>query len=1234
MAGGLGRMPRFCFEGQANGAGVFAFKFMNQATVTMPEVPAAAAGASAMERLFRNPPASHAPVPFYWWAGERLERGRIAWQLDQLVAAGVRQTIISYPHHPDGSNDPGDPPLFSPEWWDLFRWFLGECRKRGMTAGFQDYTIVEPILQSIGRATPGMQGGQLSCTAGQVGVGGTIRLAAEAGARVIAARAYPLADGVPRIDGSVSLDTAVVDGGVEWTAPAGDWFVALVFVRPSAFDPLHPQSGELAIGELYAPFERECPGEVGRTLNLFFQDELDFGCRMPFWSEHLPEAFCALKGYDLLSVLPALWHDMGDSTEKIRIDYADAVTRRLEDCYFKPVFAWHEERGTLFGHDNSGRGRIAQGRSFYGDYFRAMRWYSAPGCDDPKLHGARAFKGLKVNSSIAQLYERPRVWIEAFHSSGWGTSPADVVAAIQEDFAYGATVVNLHGLYYSTFGGWWEWAPPDFHFRQPYWQHAQSLNGFFTRLCHLLSQGTRRCDVGIVYPVTALDAEAADPAPAHLVAHMANESLDGPESPQPRPEDGAFQLGKHLFDHGCDFDFVDFESIERAVSSEGGLHVAGGAYRVLVFPAMRVLRFSTLEKAHDFVRSGGVVIAYGCLPAASDRAGRNDGELDVLVTAIFGAGDDGHGREKSHPGGGKAFFIPHGRERVLAAVNGSIVRDVLPDRPLQVLHRHLGDREVYYLFNAADQPVETRVVLRDSGRAELWNAWTGETEPLSLDVPLRFAARESKLVVLDPAAVPVAAPSAAAGSGSVLAALDGSWDFEIVPTLDNRFGDFSLPATAELLGPQARRFEYADEIDGEALAWRETTHSFGPRLEVSAAVPPGTDFSAVEAALLAGEDVLAWEPYAFSLRWGIERDPFLTDWLSGPHGLKCRVPDEFLDFHSEVPGTTWYLRAKVIAPRAGSYRLLAGARSIYEIWINGVSAVRQDEALPPGLYAPWNIPHYECVPRESSVELREGENDLLIKLVQPEGQRTRAFFAFDPPGGAAAPLTLRWFTDPAAPRPSLPAPAERRAIRFRMATPPGMQEFAFIARGPARAWIGDIEIPLTPYHDDRAGQHGYLGRLSAPLPESATLTLRIEAPRESRAGDALPEPVRFDCGAGRIPLGDWSLHGLATYSGMAVYRKSFIAPELPPGAQAWLDLGQLSATAEVRINGRIAATLIAPPWQCEVTPFLVPGENQVSVTVANTLANHYRVGIPTPYAFEHQTPSGLFGPVQCLLKSC
>ena len=43
------------------------------------------------------------------------------------------------------------------------------------------------------------------------------------------------------------------------------------------------------------------------------------------------------------------------------------------------------------------------------------------------------------------------------------------------------------------------------------------------------------------------------------------------------------------------------------------------------------------------------------------------------------------------------------------------------------------------------------------------------------------------------------------------------------------------------------------------------------------------------------------------------------------------------------------------------------------------------------------------------------------------------------------------------------------------------------------------------------------------------------------------------------------------------------------------------------------------------------GENELTIIVANTLANHYSVGIPTPYAFPHQTPSGLFGPVNLMI---
>ncbi len=1289
--------------------------------------------------LFCEPPAAWGPVPFYWWAGEPLERERLAWQLDHLCAKGVRQTIISYPHRADGPTDSGDPQLFSPAWWDLFRWFLEQCRARGMTVGFQDYTLCKPLLQAIGQGRPDMEGGQLSCVWEKVGNEQqtltaqrstfnaqaveeprtknseprtpkmSVRLSAEPGTKVVGAWAYPLSgerstfnaqrstlngdnDEADRlefgVEGALDLSGQVRGGVLTGELPEGEWLVALVFARLNAFDPLHPDSGRLAIERLYEPFVRECPGEVGRTLTLFFQDELDFGSRMPFWSNRLFDAFQADKGYDLRPLLPTLWLDLGSVTEKVRLDFSDAVVRRLEAYYFKPVYHWHEEHGTLFGNDNLGRGEIAVGRQYYGDTFRTMRWYSAPGTDDPKLHEPRAFKGIKVNSSIAHLYRRPRVWIEAFHSSGWGTTPGEVVAALNEDFAYGATVVNLHGLYYTTRGGWWEWAAPDFHFRQPYWGHIQAFNAYCTRLAWLLSQGVHCCDVAILYPISALDAQPETPEMHRLVAHVGNGVTQSAETDDPQPEESAFGVGKYLFGRACDFDFIDDESVVRAQAADGELRVSGEDYRVLILPSMDAIRFATLAKARAFVQAGGVVIAYGRLPSASDRAGRGDALIEALLLEVFGVADGTHSHEKTHPSGGCGVFIRKGYDEVLRAINGSIVRDAVSTvEPLQVLHRRFDGSDSYYMFNPSPQSVETLLRVRATGKAETWDAWTGKSEELPVDavengvstVRVTLAAKESRVVVFggrrsevggqrsegeatDSATTNGDAGGQRAGACSesprhpgsprppgaegepqaeAVVRLEGPWKFTVRPTLDNRFGDFRLPASEGFLGPETRRFRYAEETEAggnwheagfDDTSWAETTYSFGPRLESLGPLPPDEAVTGLEARLVAGEPVEgAWQPYAFSLRWGIERDPFLTDWLSGPHGLKGQVPDDYLDFQCETPGSVWYLRAEVFSDKEVAVPFVMGGRCAFGAWLNGLPVLEQVDALPPGLYEPWCIPHYTCEPKVARVTLRPGVNRLLLKLIQPEGQRTRAFAAFSTAEADPRELGLRWFRDSHSLRPSLPAGPQRRAVWLRFLAPPGLQGLRFAARGDTQVWAdGRVLVceEALPQPDGSLRYHATVAHVS---PYPVTVALRVEAFPEFRAGDVLPEPVGMLCGSGELPLGDWCAYGLAAYSGQGEYRAEFLGAAAAQGERLVLDLGEVSASAEIRINGHPAATLVAAPWRADITEHVLAGMNTVSICVANTLANHYSVGIPTPYAFPAQTKSGLFGPV-CVLR--
>ena len=215
------------------------------------------------------------------------------------------------------------------------------------------------------------------------------------------------------------------------------------------------------------------------------------------------------------------------------------------------------------------------------------------------------------------------------------------------------------------------------------------------------------------------------------------------------------------------------------------------------------------------------------------------------------------------------------------------------------------------------------------------------------------------------------------------------------------------------------------------------------------------------------------------------------------------------------------------------------------------------------------------------VSLQAGENPLVIKLVQPAGQRTRAFFRFTCEK-APDKLSLRGFHDPSLPRPALPAPAGRSSICYRFTSPPGFRCARIVTRGPALLWFDTAAVPLDLLGVSADGLHTYECNLAKPAALPGVLALSVDAPADSHAGDALPEPIRFSCETGMLSLGDWCRHGLATYSGAAIYSRAFEISNL--NSLITLDLGDLSATAEVRVNGQIAATLIVSPWKFDITP--------------------------------------------------
>ncbi len=1159
---------------------------------------------------FKSPPPGYGEVAFYWWLGDPLTKERLGWQLDQLAQVdGVMGLQINYAHTDRGGTNygltfPSEPPLFSTQWWDLVGWFMGEAKKHGMAISLSDYTLGVGQgwrMDEVIRENPDIQGSVLKVEQKDTDGGQEFRWELPAG--TLGVTGYRLT-GDQIGDVGTDLRSFIQSGTLAWQAPEGRW--RIMAVRPErvvpSLDPMNPGSGDAYARKFFGQFTDRHPNEGGQGLNWFFSDELEFRVQGNLWTARFADEFRRRKGYDIIPKLPALFQDIGPRTPKVRLDYSDVKVALTEEGFFKPVFDWHQQRGMIYGCDHGGRGRNVVE---FGDYFRTQRWNQGPGCDQPAL--SRDVIKNKVASSIAHLYQRPRVWLEGYHSSGWSTGTEQLTDATFANFIEGQNLLTLHGLYYSTHGGWWEWAPPCNHFRMPYWAHMKEFFACTKRLSYLLSQGDHRCDVAILYPVAPMEA-----------------GMEGDKAVQT-----AFALGEHLYRTGIDFDFMDFESLARAQVKDTELRVSGERSRVLVLPAMKAVRWSTMQKAAEFVRNGGLVIALGALPEASDRAGRNDAELEALNAVVT--------NRTERP------------EQVQAMIEKAFPRDFdcsvqTPQgaRPA-VMHRKIGPRDVYAVYGASES---AECAFRATGSVELWDPWTGKSRPVQvlaqsadttrLRMPL--SAKEMQLIVFSPGKAQIE-PADAIQSAASTVALDGPWEFELKPTMDNRFGDFRWPPTAALIGAEARQFRYADETTPNTnwqnpsfddSKWTKVTASFGPKLWKLGPLPDATDTSALEAQLAYLKQVdpsvpvefggkkYCWLPYSYSWRWGMENDPG----HQGYHGLKEEVHEEFIglgklqtqatgtSYDKEEVGSRYYLWTSISTHSNLEARASIGGLKPAAAWLNQVVL-----ADPTGLLG-----------------LNEGANPLLLRYDNPG----RGYFVVrsgetaeqgPSPTGAMA---MRWFNQPGLlPYDTRPQEANP-AGWYRFTSPPGLRAMTILARGKVQAWSDGHEIPITDIKLRADGAHEFRAVVPNPAAKAVVVALRIEQERGAYAGAALPEPVALDCAPGQIELGDWTQQGvLECYSGGAWYRKSLTLTSAQARGHVTLDLGNLSSSAEVRVNGQSAGIRILPPWKFDISALMKPGENRVEVLVLSALGGHYTT-IPTRY--RGSSVSGLLGPVKAEIR--
>ena len=605
--------------------------------------------------------------------------------------------------------------------------------------------------------------------------------------------------------------------------------------------------------------------------------------------------------------------------------------------------------------------------------------------------------------------------------------------------------------------------------------------------------------------------------------------------------------------------------------------------------------------------------------------------------------------------------------------------------------------DVYFLFNQSRERRDVEITFRCGGEPELWDAATGSTgtllrwwpTPRGTAVRLDMERYAGLIVVFDTEAgaarskegtslrvvddnldeliridgdgdgtgvvvegladsggrkqVAVAGgagPSSYRGAREMEAppaplTVGGEWRMTLIPTLDNRWGDFRLPATDTLIGPEARRFRYREERDtaGTDLGWhaadlddsnwQDYLYSEGPFAYSLGPFRAGAEPAQIEMGpvRLDAEHIVdgrtyRWQRFGFSLRYGHRHSTPGDPDRSSFEG----VPDEYIVFAPSAEagdaggGHVRYLLVRVTAPAAGEWDLVIGGvdGAALGVWLGGTRLVEH----PIDRGRRWR----------ATVSLAQGQNELLLKLAHVGERPIRLYAAFLAPGqeapatGAHPLPSLPWFPPGGELVWDVHAADQPRVGWLRFPAPPGTKQVKLPVQAAAvQVWIDGTAVDVD------AG----LVRLATPTSAVAQVAVRLKQHPGRYAGAAVPEPVAFACEPAMVALADWSELALGSYSGGAAYRTSFRLEEHHLDTAIELDLGLVHTTAEVALNGKRIGVALRAPYRLRITEQARVGKNELTVEVYNTLANHFSVGFPpSSHAPKERQGGGLIGPVR------
>ncbi len=591
------------------------------------------------------------------------------------------------------------------------------------------------------------------------------------------------------------------DGTLDWKIPEGRWTV-MRFVSRNNGATTRP-APEPGIGFECDKLDAACLDShleqyVGRLLakvgpvkkdngwTTLHMDSWEMGSQN--WTPRLREEFMNRRGYDPLPYYPTYLGDVvvgQEITERFLWD--------LRETAGELVIQNHAEHLKAFGR----RHGLALSIEPY-DMNPTCDFDLGAVADVPMAEfwsvGFNTTFSCHEASSIAHVMGRPVVAAEAFTGApgeDWRMYPASLKNQGDWAFCTGINRFMFHtfahkpdegrpGMVMGPYGVHWDRG-------QTWWPMVGTYHRYISRCQTMLRQGRTVADILYLMP---------EGAPNVF-----------------QPPGSAFEGSAVLPDRrSYNFDGCSAKALVQLATVRDGQVVfpGGGSYHILVLPNSVAMTPGLIAKLEELVGAGATVV--GCPPKKSPSlVGYPGCDMDVRRRAevLWGALTVPEGRTTRSCGKGRVIWggdispLLSGQAMAHPAyeTTGQILtqmglpEDFVCSGPVRYTHRTTEDREIYFVANRSDQPVQAAATFRVSGRQpELWDPQTGAVRLLPdlrsgqglTTIPLRFEAFESFFVVFPrPGAEVTKAAKARANfpSAEAVSHLEGAWEVAFDPNL-------------------------------------------------------------------------------------------------------------------------------------------------------------------------------------------------------------------------------------------------------------------------------------------------------------------------------------------------------------------------------------------------------------------------------------------------------------------